>query len=106
VSCHRSEETVTSTEQRLSAVQQQVDSLAAENRVLAEGSRSMRQECNEAWVSTQNITIQNAYLFAYLFFLSTFETEIRYMAVPNATNQDGNMRSIQIGVLVQMFNAG
>lgn len=35
----------------LQAAQQRVDDLAAESRVLQEGSKAMRQECNEAWVS-------------------------------------------------------
>ena len=40
------------TENALLAAQQRLDELAAESRVLQEGSRAMRQECNEAWVST------------------------------------------------------
>ena len=35
----------------LAVAQQQMGDLAAESRVLQEGSKAMRQECNEAWVS-------------------------------------------------------
>ena len=39
------------TERELLAAQQRLDELAAESRVLQDGSRAMRQECNEAWVT-------------------------------------------------------
>ena len=51
----RSQEAAAATQHNLSQLQQRCDELAAENRVLMEGSRSMRQECNEAWVSEQPI---------------------------------------------------
>lgn len=46
----RNQEAAAATQHNLSQLQQRCDELAAENRVLMEGSRSMRQECNEAWV--------------------------------------------------------
>lgn len=51
----RSQEAAATTQHNLSQLQQRCDELAAENRVLMEGSRSMRHECNEAWVSGQPI---------------------------------------------------
>ncbi len=52
---YRSQEAAAAKQHDLSQLQQRWDELAAENRVLMEGSRSMRQECNEAWVSRQPI---------------------------------------------------
>ena len=39
------------TEKELLAARQRLDELAAESRVLQEGSKAMRLECNEAWVT-------------------------------------------------------
>ena len=47
----RAEEKAETTEAELLAAQQRLDEFAAESRVLQEGSKAMRQECNEAWVS-------------------------------------------------------
>ena len=50
----RAENKAVSSENSLSAVQKRLDDLAAENRVLMEGSTVMRQECNQAWVCNLN----------------------------------------------------
>ncbi|KAL0044645.1 hypothetical protein WJX82_003896 [Trebouxia sp. C0006] len=49
----RNQEAAAATQHNLSQLQQRCDELAAENRVLMEGSRSMRQECNEAWMKQE-----------------------------------------------------
>ncbi|KAA6425700.1 MAG: hypothetical protein FRX49_04597 [Trebouxia sp. A1-2] len=49
----RSQEAAATTQHNLSQLQQRCDELAAENRVLMEGSRSMRHECNEAWMKQE-----------------------------------------------------
>ena len=46
----RAEAKAASTQHALAGAQQKADELAAEHRVLLEGSKAMRQECNEAWV--------------------------------------------------------
>ena len=47
---NRAEESAETIQQSLTDAQQRLDDMAAENRVLLESARSMRQECNEAWV--------------------------------------------------------
>ena len=44
-----------SSENSMSAVQKRLEDLAAENRVLMEGSKVMRHECNQAWVCGLNL---------------------------------------------------
>ena len=57
LSMYRSEEAAGVAQDKAAELQQRLDGLAAENRVLAEGSKTMRQECNEAWVSMEPCSV-------------------------------------------------